>query len=543
MKIWSARLAWRLGSSRSIFEGEPAMLAIFTRRFMTYLMLGLAALLALLPLATPAEAGWRSLTGQLPAYTGISFKISPDSRYAVFTADIEVDGRTELYSVPITGTTPLKLNPLLVAGGRVYGFEITPDSQYVIYTAKQEAGESRRDLYRVPLTGGQAVKLNVGPKAGRHVRSFKIDPDNVHVVYQAEQQAEGQIALFSVPIAGGTAGQLNPPLVAGGDINDFAIDPFGNRVVYLANQEVVNRLELYGVPIVGGPAVELNPPGSEVNDFALNPQAQVVVFRARLNNVYALYMNTTGGGLLTPLYQPLASNEQVSGFRISPDGSRVVYNVATFINDSGNLYSVSIGGGASTPLTIPAEPGYGVPYYEFDITADSRRVVYYYQKNAMASPVYESVALTGDNRARLHEQGAGGEYAHIPVLSPNGRWLVYNTDPSFQLYAIPTEGGAPIPLGVGSFPNITPDSSRVIFSNSYNLYSAPIAGGEAANLSRAEGDQAGFGDALIISPDGRWIAFEVRYKTGNKELRVSDGAEAQPAPPRVNPVYLPIIVR
>ncbi|HEX9921956.1 MAG TPA: hypothetical protein VGD99_04790 [Anaerolineae bacterium] len=296
------------------------MLTIFTRRFITYLMLGLAVLMGTLPLATPVVAGWHSLTGRLPAHAGISFKISPNSRYVVFRADIEVDGRYELYSVPITGTMPLKLNPPLVAGGGVYSFEITPDSQYIIYTAKQKAGESRADLYRVPIRGGQADKLNVGPMAGCHVRSFKIDPDNVHVVYQAEQQAEGQFELFSAPIAGGEAVPLNPPLVAGGDINDFAIDPFGNRVIYRANQEVVNRQELYGVPIAGGKAVKLNPPGSEVNDFEINPQAQVAVFRARLNNVYALYMNTTGGGLLTPLNQPLASNERVASFRISPDG-------------------------------------------------------------------------------------------------------------------------------------------------------------------------------------------------------------------------------
>jgi hypothetical protein len=149
------------------------MLTLLIRRFMTRLVLGLAVLLATLPLATPVEAGWRSLTGWLPAHAGISFKISPNSRYAVFRADIEVDGRYELYSVPITGAMPLKLNPPLVAGGGVYSFEITPDSQYVIYTAKQKAGDSRADLYRVPLTGGQAAKLNVGPMAGRHVRSFK----------------------------------------------------------------------------------------------------------------------------------------------------------------------------------------------------------------------------------------------------------------------------------------------------------------------------------------------------------------------------------
>jgi dipeptidyl aminopeptidase/acylaminoacyl peptidase len=528
------------------------MFTIFTRRFITGLMLGLAMLMAMLPLATPAVAGWHSLTSRLPAYTGLAdFEISPDSRYIVFVADIEIDERYELYSVPLTGTMPLKLNPLLVYGGQVYDVAITPDSQYAIYRAKQEAGESRADLYRVPLTGGQADKLNVGPMAGRNVGGFAIDPDNIWVVYEANRQSDEVKELFSAPIAGGTGGQLNPPLVAGGEVLGFAIDPIGNRVVYSAEQEVNARDELYGVPITGGQAVKLNPPGSEVKDFALNPQAPAVVFRTVFGGGYSpLYMNTTAGGLLTPLNYPLASNESVVGFHISPDGGRVVYNVDTNLTNKGRLYSVASGGGDSIPLTIPAEPGYGVSEADFDITADGQRVVYYYQKNAMDSRVLESVALTGNNRATLYEPGAG-EILAEQRLSPDGRWLVYNTYPSFQTYTIPAAGGAPVPLGVGQFLRIMPDSSRVIFNHvqpPFDLQSVPIAGGEARNLSRAD-DQDDVSDSLI-SPDGQWVVFWVGHKTGHYELRVSDGAEAQPPlptptpPPTSNvyPVYLPIIM-
>jgi hypothetical protein len=71
--------------------------------------------------AAPAQAvptGWRALTGVLPAYTTIDdVAISPNSQYVVFTADIDVDDQYDLYSVPITGSIPVKLNPLPAAGG------------------------------------------------------------------------------------------------------------------------------------------------------------------------------------------------------------------------------------------------------------------------------------------------------------------------------------------------------------------------------------------------------------------------------------------
>lgn len=105
--------------------------------------------------------------------------------------------------------------------------------------------------------------------------------------------------------------------------------------------------------------------------------------------------------------------------------------------------------------------------------------------------------------------------------------------PLFQTYTISTASGASVPLGVTVYPRIMPDSSRVIFNHKqppFDLQSVPIAGGEVRNLSWLD-NQADLGDSTI-SPDSRWIVFEVLYKTGGLELRVSDGTEAQPAPPQ-----------
>ena len=49
----------------------------------------------------------------------VAFVISPDGQWVAYVTDADTDGVDELYAVPITGTTPLKLNPPLVAGGSV----------------------------------------------------------------------------------------------------------------------------------------------------------------------------------------------------------------------------------------------------------------------------------------------------------------------------------------------------------------------------------------------------------------------------------------
>lgn len=527
------------------------------RVFLSSVMLGLAMLVATLTVVVPVLAGWHSPTGMLPVHAGIyRMKISPDSSHVLFLSDMEVLDRLELYSVPITGTMPTKLNPTLVADGEVYNFAVTPDSQYVIYTAKQEKGESRADLYRVPIDGGTAVKLNVAFLSGRNVREAVIDPDNVRVIYDANQLNDDVSELFSVPIAGGIVVKLNPtPLVTGGDVyGGFTVDPIGNRVLYLADQEVNNRVELYGVPIAGGMAVNLNPLGSQTLDYVRSPQSQVVVFRAKPSgsNIINLYMNSTAGGSLVPLNIPLDPDQNVVGFRISADGARVVYNVATGFSQDGDLYSVPVNGGASIPLTT-ADAGYGVPHDSFDVTADGQRVVYAYRKNAATSRVLESVSINGDHRTTLYNTGAGEGFNNL-VLSPDGRWVVYNTYPSVQAYSIETAGGTSIPLGVAIYPRITPDSSRVLFyspksSKGYDIFNEQISGGDVRNLSRL-GDQVDIMDS-IISPDSRWSVFILRYKTDRWELRVSDGFEVEPTPtpttpptptPTVFKVYVPIIL-
>jgi Tol biopolymer transport system component len=536
------------------------MLIIPTRRFIAGLVLGLAVLIATLPLATPVEAAWHTLTGLLPNNITVqSWQFSPNSRYVVYhLLERGVNGRPNLYSVPITGGLPVKLTPQLLAGGYIGHFAITPDSQYVIYIAEQET-LGHRDLYRVPLTGGMAVKLNLLNHGEVGVGDFKIDPDNARVVYLHDYHNQSaQFILYSVPITGGPSKQLNISFEDGKNVGFFDIDPVRDRVVYVANRDTLGHNGLFSVPIAGGAVTKISMPNMDVaNGFEIyrSPSSPIVVFSAAASgsNSANLYRNPTdGSGVLTKLNYPFASNETVIGYQVSPDGLQVVYNVAvssaTNPNPArGNLYSVPFISGESLSISPAATPGFGVIGNRFFITADSQRVAYEQQQNEMVNPVLESVALNSSQRKFLYSRGSGEQLGEWKV-SPNGQRVVYITSPSYSAYSIPTTGGAQTPLGQGNFLPllITPDSSRVIYptnqlSGNWDLYSQLTGGGEARNLSLLPS-----GAEVIrasINPDGRWIVFEVHYPTGRIELRVSDGAEAQPPTSTLYPVYLPMIIR
>jgi Tol biopolymer transport system component len=499
--------------------------------------------------AAPTRAGWRSLTGLLPDYTDIdSYQISPDSRYVVFLADLDVDDRDELYSVPITGSLPSKLNPLLVNEGDVRRFGITPDGQRVIYTADQEV-DNRVELYSVPIGGGAAIKLNGALVSGGNVDTFKIDPDSVRVVYVADGQTNEVFELFSVPIGGGTSTKLNPTPVSGGDVNSsyYQIDAIGNRVVYAADLQTDELLELYGVAIGGGASIKLNPAVySDVYIFDLNPSLPVVVFEARQtgSNSVEVFSNATSGGLLNTLNFPLASNQDVFGWRVSPDGARVVYNVVTQAPmtttqpTKGRLYSVLIGGSTAVTLTEATGPNFGVYGANFSFTPNSQRVVYLFQQDAAATIRLQSVTLAGANRVNLYVPPAG-EQVYLRSISPDSQWVLYESTISPRRFnTIPPTGGTATPLQDGYNPQITPDSSRVIYIDKLNGYahdlqSLQIFGGGQRNLSHL-GNAESVG-VFQVSPDGQWIVFEV-YRNGRYELRVSDGTEGFYT-------YLPVVLK
>jgi hypothetical protein len=66
------------------------------------------------------------------------------------------------------------------------------------------------ELFSVPIDGGAPVRLNAPLAPGGIVTDMEISPDSARVVYRADQDQDNVFELFSVPLAGGTPVQLNP---------------------------------------------------------------------------------------------------------------------------------------------------------------------------------------------------------------------------------------------------------------------------------------------------------------------------------------------
>lgn len=251
-----------------------------------------------------------------------NLQFSPDSSRVLYLADQRIPGLLELFSVPSGGGTAVRLNAPLGHGEVVDSFllQISPDSSRVLYLAggDGEWSERRFELFSVPSTGGTAVKLNGPLVEGGSVSNsggFHFSPDSSRVLYRADQTRAGMFEIFSVPSTGGNAIKLNGPMPAQSDVSSASFSPDGSRVLYHADQLTLNMSELFSVPSEGGDWIRLNGPlqaSGDVATWRFSPDGNQVLFRAdQTDGVTELFITPIVGGTVVKLNGPLVEGGDV----------------------------------------------------------------------------------------------------------------------------------------------------------------------------------------------------------------------------------------
>jgi hypothetical protein len=221
------------------------------------------------------------------------FAITADAARVVYRADQTIDGRPELYGVPIDASAPsVRLTPLL--NNRQVATDFVLGSWNAYYRA-DPAAVGRFELFRVAVDGSalpQQLSAPVGTNGD--VNAFALSPDGSRVVYLADARLDEVFELFSVPAAGGTVLPL-VTLPATGDVTTFRIEPQSAFVVYLADANVDGVPELFRVPLdASKPPHRLHPnlpPGGQVQPDFVPLSGGDALYRAdrESDDVFELY--------------------------------------------------------------------------------------------------------------------------------------------------------------------------------------------------------------------------------------------------------------
>ena len=138
------------------------------------------------------------------------FQFTSDGSRLLYLMDQDSLGVVELYGAAVSGGAAVKLSGSMTPGGNVTGISVprtVSDGTRVAYIADQDTDETF-ELYSTPLTGGVPTKLNPALVADGDLIAVGTDVVNSAVIYLADQETDGAVEGYSVPEDGGAATKL-----------------------------------------------------------------------------------------------------------------------------------------------------------------------------------------------------------------------------------------------------------------------------------------------------------------------------------------------
>ena len=429
-------------------------------RFSTWVV----AALALVVLAGAGIAWWLARSrGSAPAPTltltrltsdsGLTTDpaLSPDGKLLAYASDRSGEGHLDIYVKQVGGGEPLRLTQ---GPGNKRDPSFSPDGTTIAYAGEQEA----QGIYLVSTLGGPARKIAPDGQGAR------FSPDGKWIAYWlghvegAGLNIRGRARVFIVPSAGGAARQIQPEFVGAAQP---VWSPDSTHLLFLGNPENSNRpensIDWWVTPLTPGPAVktgalEATRSAKLAGEFlvfpwmltgpAWEPDGKGLVFSARAgdsNNLWRISLSPRTWKVTGPPERLTSgpAREEMPSAVSGPAGTvRVAFASLT---QNRSIWSLRVN---PTQGKVEGEPK-RLTHEDADdffpsLSRDGNKMVYISSR-------------TGSQEVWIRDLGTGQESVltatradkYIPRISPDGSRVSYSESRSWNVYIVPSAGGAP----------------------------------------------------------------------------------------------------
>ncbi|MBX2848036.1 MAG: hypothetical protein KTR16_06940 [Acidiferrobacterales bacterium] len=421
--------------------------------------------LTLLTLTLPVQAleinQLEQVTPNFPSFTFLDdAEVTADGKLLVFSGDARLRSVDELFSMPVGGSEDdiVRLSIDLIDGGDVSNFELSPDGKTVIYLADAMV-DGRTELFSVPVSGGESTRLNPSldsaALSNRRVRTpIILEPSGQHVIYRLDLSVEEEFEFFRVPLAGGDSVRLSD----GNTGFRPRLSPDGKSFVFTSDQRFSGIFELFSVPVDGGvdDIRTLHPPlddNQTILNLRVSPDSQTVIYEVqtgersfnRREELFSTSIDGSNANVFRPLVQDYPSDTgDITGFEITPDGNSVIYLSDQLTDSAQELFRVSINGSADGSLAVKLSNDAlsSGRVSEFKISPKGDRVLYIADDITTGFETLFVVPINGDSDdvQPLEAESNINDVVNF-VISGDGRNVIYekliDVDKTIQLFITP----------------------------------------------------------------------------------------------------------
>ncbi len=248
---------------------------------------------------------------------------------------VEYAGKAELYAIDTATAAATKLNGSLPLGGNVIAFALTPDESTVVYQADQTA-DGVFELFAVPLTGGTPVRISEAMTTSSGVAEGWSIGSSQHVLYRSDLGTPGYARLFGSPLDGGPVIELSAPAMPSWtSVQEFDIAEDGTQVVFNADPLLNGQWTLFSAKVE--PAVSPIADSFSLINAPHGPLAFTVDDLETASDDLQITVQSSNAGLLDPNNAVLGGSGTSRTLTLTPNTDAWGRALVTLLISDGSL--------------------------------------------------------------------------------------------------------------------------------------------------------------------------------------------------------------